>query len=329
MNTKSTSHWLFWIGFIVLTVITRSPGQTIPEGRSMRWDGTRGVATFGYGMVRPDSLPIRTYTGGTQRGGDISLFHDFPNLKQALVKDVAAGPSGTTVVVAQLQDREDQLKVVVLTFDEAGHLSKIWNTFPYNPEGITVDDDGSVYMVGFRIDSKRGGPSYPLLVHYSNDGRVIGEGLPSSTFEKKDEAIYSDLGNFAVVTLRNGQLFVFAPAGREIVVCTKEGKPIKRLQLTPILENITKGDQLDKFELHDLAFLGNNHAVINLFGADSKGKRALASTRLVNISTGLVKTLESGKNIQPLIGAIGNEVIFMRRNGNELSIQRQVVNTQE
>jgi hypothetical protein len=68
---------------------------------------------------------------------------------------------------------------------------------------------------------------------------------------------------------------------------------------------------------------------MNLMEADSERKPTLGTTRLLNLSTGAVKTLQSGKNGRPYITTKGTDVIYLQSEGGQLSMQAQTTGVNE
>ena len=105
----ATAVGLFSLQTVAQTV--NCPG--FPE-----WDSTNQVLFCVKGF--PGS-PIRAYTGKSQRGADIDVFKDFPDLQKYYGTRVTAGPNGTTFIATTLNFGDLNVREVVLTYDSTGH----------------------------------------------------------------------------------------------------------------------------------------------------------------------------------------------------------------
>lgn len=318
---------------LVLVLTIECVAQISETPRPMRWDGTHGVAFFGTGVVRRANPPIRAYSGGgVRRSSDINIFRDFPNLEDASIDDVAAGPNDATVLAAVLNSGPHGIRHAILTYDASGKLVSVWDTAPYLPAALVVDDDASVYMLGSRVDIPKGSAPYPLLIHYSSQGKLLSEGLPSDSFKAGAEAIYNgDIGDGAVMMLHDRHFFIYAPAGREIVVCQMDGKVVSHLELKQLLTRIAQSDHMDSVEVRAIAFDGSRRAVLDLFETTTATKRTLASTRMLSLTTGAMKTLrENPQSSWALLGVRGSTVYYLHHDNNrQQSIDSQTLPTAE
>jgi|SRR5579862_1631672 len=220
-----------------------------PSSYTHRWDAAHGVFFLQKNtLLLKDSPPLRSYNDdATQRSADINLFKDFPDAQRAHVDDFAAGPGGTTIVAAQLIYAPRLVKSVILTYDSTGTLRTIVHPEPYSAEAITVDDEGNMYLLGERTDEREGDPPYPLLIKYDPSGNVLSRAIYSNIFKGGSDAIQSfgpgeELVS-ATVALQNGDMYIFAPDEKEVLICSVDGKILRRAMLQNILQAVARADK--------------------------------------------------------------------------------------
>jgi len=337
--------FIFVSTVIVLTqLIWSAPGiaQTIPRDQAVRphrWDGGRGTLFFGVGLLQRSSRPIRSYSSdGTQRGSDIDVFKDLPNLRKVVVEDLAAGPNGTTAIACVL-NFGSTVQHVVLTYGASGELRSILDTEPYFPHAITIDDDGTIFVLGERMDKSKGDSAYPLVVKYGSDGKVAGQLLLSSSFRSGAEAIEKSERDDAEASImfRDGKLYVYAPTENEILVCTTSGVVLHRLRLDGVLDDIARKDRVKRAGIRNVSFMDPNKIVLELIeysGSQVKAERVFGRgpgmhpvAYLVNLQTAYYKLVARGEMSTKwvFIGTRGNELLTLNSDGQEHAITSHVV----
>jgi hypothetical protein len=188
-------HLLFVaIAISRLTLTAPVHAQTIPNDqawRPHRWDAAHGVLFLGKDVVlRKTGPPLRSYSSdGSQRGADINLFKDFPDLEKAKVDDFAAGPAGTTVIAAELIYSPRLVNRSLLTYDLAGALRSAVDIAPYWAEAIATDEEGNIFVLGESEDEREGDPPYPLLIEYDPSGNILARAIYSNVFKDGSDAI--------------------------------------------------------------------------------------------------------------------------------------------
>jgi hypothetical protein len=258
-----------------LTITAPVHAQTIPDlaWRPHRWDAAHGVLFLGKNvMLRRTGRLLRSYReNGSQRGADIDLFKDFPDLQEASVDDFAAGPAGTTLIVAELIYSARLVKHSLLTYDSAGALRAVVDIAPYSAEAITTDEQGNIFVLGEREDAREGDPPYPLLIKYDPSGNILGRAIYSNVFKDGSDAIqfFGFLGPgegmvSASVMLQGGNLYVYAPDQNEVLICAVDGKIVRRAKLDDVLSNVARADKVHRAAIADVAFLDENHVVLYL-----------------------------------------------------------------
>ena len=310
-------------------------GQSIPltETKALsRWDGGNGVVFFGLGFRKPEFGPIRGYAKGQQRGSDIDLFSDFPGLDHAVVDDITGGPNESTYIVALLNFGQRQMRQVIFAYDRAGKLTRVLDTAPHFPMAITVDEDGALYVLGSRIGSNGVGkePAYPLIVKYTAEGKVSAEFLPSNTFKDGAEAIdHVDLINASLVK-RGDRLFIYAPAGREILVCDLDGKILRRTNLNETFAKWMKADGTNTIRITSVGFMDEERAILDTVGVFAEENLDTVKTvdvYVVNLRTMEYRRVQRKEQHWRVLGAEGDEITVFK--WAEATASVEVVNVAE
>jgi hypothetical protein len=158
------------------------------------------------------------------------------------------------------------LKNVLLTYDSAGALRAVIDTAPYAAEAIAADDEGDIYLLGERANEREGDASYPLLIKYDPSGRMVGRAIYTNLFKSGSDAI-QDFGPgdqlvSAALTLRGGNLYVYAPSEREVLVCSVKGRVLRRAKLSDVSAKIAQADKARRAAISDVTFVDENHVVL-------------------------------------------------------------------
>jgi hypothetical protein len=250
------------------------------------------------------------------------------------VDDFAAGPDGTTIIAAQFIYAPRLVKGVVLTYDSTGTLRTIFHPEPYSAEAITVDDSGNLYLLGEKIDEREGDPSYPLLIKYDPTGNVLSRAVYSNLFKDGSDAIQSfgraeELAS-ATVALQNGNLYIFAPNAKEVLVCSLDGTILRRVKLENVLQGIARADRVYRAAIAEVAFIDPNHLVVYVTEhAKTEDSRVInvgnvsAAAYLVDLTTMKFKLKLRGTSgaIPTFLGVKGNQLLTLTRSQQRLDIQ--------
>jgi hypothetical protein len=303
--------------YLGCAVIAQSQSIPISETKALsRWDGGNSVVFFGRGLRKPEFGPIRGYVRGQQRGSDIDLFRDFPGLDHAAVDDITGGPNDSTYIVVLLNFGQRQMRQAILAYDRAGKLTRELDAASHFPKAITVDDDGSVYVLGSRIGSDGAGkePPYPLIVKYTAEGKVSREFLPSDTFKEGAGAFDHDELMNASLVKRGKLLFVYAPAGREVLVFNLEGN-ILHCNLTSMFQQWMKTDGTNKIRVNSVGFLDDERAIIDTVGVratDHVDTIVSNDLYIINLKTAQYERIRAKDRRWRLLGAEGDEVTVLK-----------------
>jgi hypothetical protein len=227
-------------------------GDLKTEGGYFRiWDSTesqlllyRDVRTFG-------AIGVRVIDQDKNKNVYIYPLKDFSEAKHAYIWDAAATPEGGAVLSAIISYRESaaqpQLfppKSVLLTYDARGALVKLWDVRPYHHMRVAVDKQGNVYALGARNSDD---PSYPMLVKYSPEGKVLREFLPANTYHDGDKVITnpSSMGSNRLF-IEGDDLFLWLAGPSELWRFSNDGSLRRRVPVRQTLDRVLNRDLLLK-----------------------------------------------------------------------------------
>src|SRR5580693_2638695 len=324
---------------INLVALAPARSQIIPDDQVFglyRWDAARGVLFFRKNfLLRKMNSPLRSYNDdGSQRGADINLFKDFPDIQEATVDDFAAGLAGTTCIAAELIYGPRTVKNVVLTYDSAGYLRAVVDIAPYSAEAITADDQGNVFVLGERSDEREGDAPHPLLIKYDPSGNVVGRALNSDLFKDGSDGIqYFGRGYERVsasLSLQDGNLYVYAPDENEVLVCAVDGKILRRAKLDDVLLSVARSDKVHRAAIADVGFTDENHVVLYLteyVGPEEPNVTDIsnmhAAAYVVDLTTRKFKLIPRGEpGLNPaFVGVSGKSLLTLARDKGGFEIQ--------
>jgi len=291
------SRWSDTLTITVLSVVCF--GQSIPPEqaiRAKRWDATHGTLFLGLGAVDRTSRPIRSYQGDFQTTAEVAILKDFPRAQKAFVIDATAGPESSSILSVVLDFCSKALRHVILTYDSAGVLRSVLDTAPFVALAITADEKGNVFVLGDKLlGEETDNKPYPLLREYDAGGALIGQSLYSSSFREGPRAVGPGNGRdaiYPVLSLHNGELYIYAPVENEFLVCTTSGAVVRREPLGKIRAKIAAADKVEFAGIHQVAFIYESHLVIDLEEYPSGPQLMMpAKAYLVNLDTQQYKPL--------------------------------------
>lgn len=306
--------WLTTVAIVVLS--TGCAAQSFPPEQTVRperWDSAHGVLFFGRGVLGRNSLPVRSYLNGSQRGSDIDIFKDFPGLQVAVVIDLAAGPNGTTVLSAVLAFGSKTLRHVILTYDSGGALRSSWDTEPYMAWAIATDEKGDAFSLGDRLLGKSGSKPYPLLREYDHSGDVVRQSLYSNTFHAGPQAIGPGNGLdyiYPSLTFRDGKLYIYAPVENEVLICTVAGGIIRRERLDNVRQRIVEADKVESAGIEHVEFIDDRHIVLDLEEYSSGPITMPRTAYVVDLSTKHYSLIQRSEGAQ-FIGTRNGKLLML------------------
>ncbi|HUN60729.1 MAG TPA: hypothetical protein VMU53_02010 [Candidatus Sulfotelmatobacter sp.] len=280
--------------------------QTVNCTGFPQWDSTNQVLFCVNGSP---GVPIRAYTGKSQRGADIDVFKDFPDLQEYYGTSVTAGPNGTTLIATILNFGDHNVREVVLTYDSTGQLLKTWDPAPQYVEALAYSkDDDALFVLGSRnVPNVPDAPDYPLLVEYTREGRVLREMVPASTLEARGDSFNQggETGQPALRVTKN-HIFFYAPTNREVVMLDRTGAILARRTLNDIVGRLSTEDGYHLAQTHAIDFSNDGDIVLELLlGNDSTRQWGFEVVR-INVKTGeaasVRKALHNDTSLLPPVG---------------------------
>jgi hypothetical protein len=198
----------------------------------------------------------------------INILKDFPGAVEAFPVDIASGVGRSVVVACRLRySKAVPLKVLILTYDSAGKLMKIWDIAPYDPGIISTDGDGNVYTLAVRSDvfNKARGPDYGTLVEYDSDGKMVREMLPASLFPLDvDPAAYSGRTGPPFLKVSQDKIYVYAAIVSEVFVLDRSGNLLKRYTTNDPIRDLAAGNHYASREMIAGAFDGGGNLYFDM-----------------------------------------------------------------
>jgi len=329
---------------IVASYSTRFAAQVPPQNiegaespQLHRWDATHGVLFLGKNfLLEKTAPPLRSYNeGGLQYGSDVNLFKDFPDVENVIVDDFAAGTAGATFIAATLIYGHGPAKHVLLTYDGTGGLRQVVDTASYSAEAITSDDQGDVYVLGEKTDEREGDPPYPLLIEYDPSGTIVGRAIDSKVFKTGSDAI-QDFGPAqemvsASLMVSDGKLYIYAPSERQVLICSLDGKILRRTALEEFTVKIARADKVNRAAISEIAFVDENHVALYLTEhVDPEEPHTTdysnmhTAVYLVDLTSKTFKLILRGEpGLNPaFVGVKGNQVLTLTRTQHGFEIQQ-------
>jgi hypothetical protein len=297
----------------------KAVAQTVNCTGFPEWDSTNQVLFCVNGFR---NFPIRAYTGKSQRGADIDVFKDFPDLQEYYGTSVTAGPNGTTFIATTLNFGGHNVREVVLTYDSTGQLLKTWDPAPQYVAALAYSkDDDALFVLGSRnVPKVPDAPDYPLLVEYTRDGRVLREMVPASALNAPGDSFNEngEIGQPALRVTRN-DIFFYAPTNREVVMLDRSGAILARRTLNDIVGRLSTEDGYHLAQTHAIDFSDDGDIVLELLlGNDSTRQSGFEVVR-IKIKTGEAASVRKAlHNDSPLslVGLKDGQYLYLEDNKN-------------
>jgi len=153
------------------------------------WDSVNKVLIF-VRNAAPTATTATTIVAYHDGGAPtrISPLNDLPGATYVYFWGISGAPNGavcgSSTVEYGTDNRTDNPRQLILTYDQKGKLIKVWDVFPYHFYEVAVDAHGNVYGFGHRLDKadEASDGDYAMLVAYSPEGKILWEALPRSSF---------------------------------------------------------------------------------------------------------------------------------------------------
>jgi hypothetical protein len=210
------------------------------SGYAPKWDHRGGQLIFYRDIYAQAAPAVRI---GATAGKEVLIYpmRDLPEAQRMTIWDVAEAPDGSVVfsVIAEYGPREVKpvpVKSLLLTYDQTGTLTRLWDVYPYHHHNIAVDGAGNVF--GFGSKDTRS-TIYPLIVKYSPSGRVLSEFLSADQLSVGDMAVESGSENGESELFIDGdELILWSARTQEILKFTLSGELHSRISLKSALKSV-------------------------------------------------------------------------------------------
>jgi hypothetical protein len=286
---------LLLIGIGTVFYSPQAAAQGLNPTGFAEWDSTNQVLFFVNG--HPGS-PIRAYTDYNQRGADIDILKDFPGA-QAALWSVTAGPDGSTLIAVTLNYGNRNVRDVILTYDSSGQLLKTWDPAPQYIEAIAYSkDDDAVFVLGGRnLPPGPYAPTYPLLIEYNRDGRVLKAMAPASLLRDRENSLsLSSQNGQPLLRVTKDRIYFYAPTNHEEVMCDRDGVVLAYRSFSESVEKISTEDGYHLVQTHQMDFAENGDLVAELLlGNDANNTYVMEVVRL-SMNTGEAVSIHQASN---------------------------------
>ena len=315
---------LFLAAGLALDCTPSAAQSLIPAGWPI-WDSTNQVLFFT--SSTPGSV-VRGYVDAHQRGADIDIFKDFPNLQEVCADSITAGPDGSTLIYAILEFGGRNVKELILTYDSAGRLLKTWDPSPQNIEAIAYSkDDDAIFVLGGR-DLPPGpyAPNFPLLIEYSRDGHVLKTMAPASLLKDRQYSFNSRGQNGQpLLKVTKDHIYLYASTNHEVVMCDHEGVVLAYRNFSEAIEKVSTEDGYHLVQTHQIDFTEEGDLVLELLLWNDYNNSYVMEVERLNIETGEAASVHKSLNSGRLwfIGMMGDQYLYLEHleAGQSLYIQ--------
>jgi hypothetical protein len=300
--------------------------QTVDCRGLPQWDSSNQVLFCVNGAP---NIPIRSYVAKSQRGADIDISKDSPDLREYYGTSVTAGPNGTTFISTILNFGDHKIREVILTYDAAGRLLNTWSPAPQFAEALAYskEDDALFVLGGRNVSNAPDTSDYSLLVEYTSNGHVLRGMVPASSLNAGGD-FFNQNGEVGQPALRvtTSAIFFYAPTAREAVMLDRTGVILARRNLKEIVDRLSTEDGYHLAQTHAVDFSDDGCIVLELLlGNDSSGQWGFEVVR-INVKTGesvlVRKALHSDSRLS-FVGLKDGKYLYLE-NSSSLYIQSAV-----
>jgi hypothetical protein len=175
----------------------------------------------------------------------IDILKEFPNARYVYVTGLASGPDGSVLAVCEVgSDNRSYTGDRLLVYDHHSTLVMNLTSADYDVGGVAMDKHGDIYFVGTHDGELSSDESYPLLVKYDTQGKIVLETLPRSLFEDVDDPVGDGPGNrrdgVTRVAVSEKAIHVYLAPAREMIVLNQSGEIQRRINVASRLSEFAK-----------------------------------------------------------------------------------------
>jgi len=222
-------------------------------GYSWKWDSVQDKLILYRDLTDSAAPAARIFQSD---GTSVAMYplKDLPGARYIDVWGAAATPEGGVVLASIVgysprATLPPQLKQLLLTYDGAGKLTKVWNVNPYHHHFLAVDREGDVFALG---DSSLKNP-YPLVIKYSPSGAVSKEFLSTAMLAQGPGALsYGSPTGDPEMFIKGDYLYVWMGSSQELFKFSLGGDLLSRIPLSNGLAKLTAATGSDRVKVRSL-----------------------------------------------------------------------------
>jgi hypothetical protein len=237
---------LFLVPFCVFSANGQQPvpdfsadGKAV-SGYMAKWDQRVGELMFYRIVDSRSAVAIRLVKPD---GGSVAIrpLEDLPGARSVTIWDIAETLDGGAVFCATVEyapphTKPMPLKSLVMTYDVAGRLTRFWDVYPYGFLHIAVDSTGAVFAFGAKSTAD---DHDPLLVKYSQDGRVLGQFLPANLFSGGLGVLNTGpTTGESEMFVAGERIFLWLATTQELLTLSRTGEVVGRTSLQNALKSL-------------------------------------------------------------------------------------------
>ncbi len=259
-----------------------APGKN--AGYWANWDAIQERLVFHRDVDDPALPAVRVVD---HLGKSLALYpgRDFSGSHHVDIWDAKGAPDGDIVISAIVaygpRNRAPiPTKLLLLTYDSAGTLRRVWDVKPYHHHLITIDSAGDVFAFG-HSDSTSG--NVPLIVKYSPQGEVLKEFLRANLLPMGAGAVeaHSNTGETQMFVKDNRLILYIAPT-QELFTFSLEGDLLTRMQLSTTFGRVAQLTESAAVQSFEFGIDSNQHIIaqVRLYPKDRAKPSSLALIRI-------------------------------------------------
>jgi hypothetical protein len=281
------------------------------------WDSSNQVL---FAEPKGDGLVFRAYPGSVNE--NIDIFRNFVGLQKVHVQSVTAGPDGVTLIATTLAMRDQQTKVLILTYAASGELLSKWEPGAQSADVISyASDDDAVFVLG-DSDVPEGTKDYPLLVEYSRDGRTLKNLIPAVKFKDGGQSLSgSGTDGQAALRITKNKIYLYAPQNREVLICDRSGQVLTSRSIGAAVDQLSLENGYHLEQTHRVDFTDDGDIVLELLLGNNDANSYRMKVVRVNAQTGEATMVRQASNGRLWFIGMNNDQYLYVESGRHLYIQ--------
>ena len=311
---------------IVLLAITPASCQNLQDitskdsrgdtGYRAGWDSDQEAAFIFRDVNSADQPAARIVSRDGRSVTAIYPLKDFPDAQHWVTWAASSNRDGgltiaATVLYAANRTARQPVKSVIVGYDNNGNTKRIWEVHPYHFHHLAVDEEGSVFALGDRTDT-RADADYPLLIKYSQTGTVEKELLWSKQFGG-DKVVASGSSNGeSQLFISHGEVYVWLAPALKLIRISEAGEVKGTVSLEPALQKLIQSKRADNIRVLKIAggpdgplaqvklsFNSERPALVGMIKFSQDGQQSFTVSPMASTVTPglLIGTDQSGKPV--------------------------------